>query len=305
MFRFFYFGRVTHLIFRWLHQLDFLLIYHFYRWRSSYLCCNLDYLRMFPLFLNDSLIYNSFLRFINYSVLLWLLWVIVTLIYSMISFRKIRRSSVFNYVVAKHVRSSTFDKSMRRRSAKNIVLLCHFSWFFAICDCCFYFLILIRNLNWMSGSLFTYRPCRSWLLLFQKRNIDSFIWLHNAQMTWSLSISITHISFVMIRMNCDISLYLIFFFHDYRVYNIDKILALSYEFLLLRFHEEVFCFFNELKLQIRLYTNTIYFLFSVPNNVKEPFLSTWLSRYKLTYVWKNIRQHFNLKRNYSLIVVNW
>ena len=123
-------------------------------------------------------------------------------------------------------------------------------------------------------------------------------------MTWSLSISITHISFVMIRMNYDISLYLIFFFHNYRVYNIDKILALSYEFLLLRFHEEVFCFFNELKLQIRLYTNTIYFLFSVPNNVKEPFLSTWLSRYKLTYVWKNIRQHFNLKRNYSLIVVN-
>lgn len=179
MFGFLYFGRMTGLFIRYrrIQQLWLALVHHFDRRRSSDLRRDFDDLRQFSLLFNNILIYYSFLWFINDRILLRLLWVVITFVYSIISLSEIRWSSILDDdVVAKHIGPTTLNVSVRSWSAEDAHLV---TCFIAICYCCVNFLVFGWNLNWMSGTLFADGSCRSGFLLLKKWNVNSFIWLHD------------------------------------------------------------------------------------------------------------------------------
>lgn len=179
MFGFLYFCWMTSLFFccSWLQQFGLLFIYHFNCWRTSDLGSDFDYLGEFSLLFDHVLIYNSFLWIIHRDcILLGLFWVVIAFIGPVVSFWEIRRSSILDNVVAKHIWAATLNISVRGWSGKDIDL---FVCFIAICYCYICLLVFGWNLNWMSRTLFTHRSCWSRFLLFQKRYIYSFIWLHN------------------------------------------------------------------------------------------------------------------------------
>ena len=104
-------------------------------------------------------------------------------------------------------------------------------------------------------------------------------------MTRSLSIPITNISF---SMHDDVSLYLIFFFSQNRIQNIDKVLTFTNEILLFGNQEEVLRLFDEFELQLGLHTLALKFWFGVPNVIEESFLSACVAWDKLTDVWHHV-----------------
>lgn len=268
------------------NQFHLHLIHHFNCRSSSNLVGDFDNLRKFSLLFDMILIYDRLLRFINNGsmcyVLLGLLWVVITFDVSMTSLCEIRRSPVLaDATVAKHVWSSTFDESVWSRSIEDSTLLCNFIQFVGVRNRRINFLLFGWHLNWMSRTLFAHRPCRCWFLLFQKWNINSFIWLQNVQMAWPLSIPITHVSFVIIWWYNYVSLDLVFLLSQHYVLDICKLLAFLHEFLSLDDGEEVPRFFNKFRLCFGLQTEVLNFLFSVPDDISKSFLSTLLSVYKL------------------------
>ena len=210
-------------------------------------------MRQLSLLFYNILINNRFHRLINDRILLALFRVVITLIYPIIipnSFRNIRTCSILNDIITQHIRPSPLNKCMWRWSAKNVIFVAIYSSSISIssnfifCDWNVNFIFFQWDLNRVSRTLFAYRASWSRFLLFnQEWNVDSLVWLHDAEVRWSLAIAVTDVTFG--NVNDDVTLDLIFFFDEDWVCDVYEILANSHEFLLFGYDEEVFGLFEE------------------------------------------------------------